>query len=275
MSRTSALGSDGRLTDAVLVPGAADRANPGQCAVLLGAGGPPPRIQETPGTYYWQVYRICTECPTSYETAPVRTLTLTSPVQPKLSAPAKVYAGYPFIATVAVAGAPDGSTVTVGPDSGTALGGKAEIVITLSKGTHELRPTLTIGGAPVDGATTRVTARAARNWTTTRADGSYRGKAGSRSVKFKVAKKGKELRGFSAFVAMTCPGVTAGQFTTQVGTATFKRVKIAPDGSFVGAASRQGSAMRLRGKLKGRRVSGRVELSLGACVGNTAYRASR
>ncbi len=275
MSRTSALGSDGRLADAILVPGEADRANPGLCAVLLGAGGPPPRIQETPGTYYWQVYRICTECPTSYETAPVRTLTLTSLVEPKLTTPAKVYAGYPFIATVAVAGAPDGSTVTVGRSSGTALGGKAEVVITLTRGAHELRPTLTIGGWEVTGASTQVSARAAKRWTTTRADGSDKGRAGSRSVKFKVTKKGKELRGFSAFVAMTCPGVTAGQFTTQIGTAAFARVKVAPDGSFVAAASRPGSTMRLRGKLKGRRASGRVELSLGACVGNTAYRASR
>jgi hypothetical protein len=275
LSTSSALGSDGRLADGVLVPGAADRANPGQCAVRLGAGGPPPRIQETPGTYFWQVWRICTECPTSYETGPVRALTLTSPVDPKLTAPAKVYAGYPFIATVAVAGAPDGSVVTVGRGSGTALGGKAEVVLTLSRGTHELRPTLTIGGSPVTGGATRVTARAAKNWTTTRSDGAYTGKAGSRSVKFKVTKKGKELRGFSAFVAMTCPGVTAGQFTTQIGTAAFTRVKVAPDGSFVAAASRQESTMRLRGKLKGGRASGRVELSLGACVGNSAYRASR
>ena len=134
-------------------------------------------------------------------------------------------------------------------------------MITLSRGTHELRPTLTIGDSEVTGASTRVTVRAAKRWTTTRADGSYKGRAGSRSVKFKVTKKGKELRGFSAFVAMTCPGVTAGQFTTQIGTAAFTRVKVAPDGSFVAAASRQGSTMRLRGKLKGRRVSGRVELS--------------
>ena len=161
-------------------------------------------------------------------------------MDPKLTAPAKVYAGYPFIATVAVAGAPDGSVVTVGRGSGTALGGKAEVVLTLARGTHELRPTLTIGGSPVTGAATRVTARAAKNWTTTRADGAYTGKAGSRSVKFKVTKKGKELRGFSAFVAMTCPGVTAGQFTTQIGTAAFTRVKVAPDGSFVAAAQPAG-----------------------------------
>ena len=91
-----------------------------------------------------------------------------------------------------------------------------------------------------------------------------------------MAKKGKELRAFSAFVAMTCPGVTAGQFTTQIGTAAFKRVKIAPDGSFVAAATKQGSTMRLRGRLQGRKVTGgRVELSVGPCVGNTAYAASR
>ncbi len=29
------------------------------------------RPQETPGTYYWQAFRICTGCATGYETAPV------------------------------------------------------------------------------------------------------------------------------------------------------------------------------------------------------------
>jgi hypothetical protein len=276
LSTSSALGSDGRLTDGVLVPGAADRANPGQCAVRLGAGGPPPRIQEMPGTYFWQVWRICTECPTSYETGLVRTLTLTSPVDPKLTAPAKVYAGYPFIATVAVAGAPDGSVVTVGRGSGTALGGKAEVVLTLARGTHELRPTLTIGGSPVTGAATRVTARNAKNWTTTRADGVYTGKAGSRSVKFKVTKKGRELRGFSAFVPLTCPGITPGTFTTMIATAMISRAKIAPDGSYVGVLAEEGVSIRLRGKIKGRKVTGgRVEMSEGSCVGNSAYSARR
>ena len=249
--------------------------------MALGAGGPPPRIQETPGSYYWQVWRICVECPTGYATAPVRALTLQSPVKPALSLPRKAYAGYGFFATVAVEGAPDGITVAVERNgtrvgTGTALGGKAEVVVSLPKGRQTLRASATIGSQTVDERAERPSRSPSRGrGPPPEADGSYTGKAGSRSVKFKVAKKGKELRDFSAFVAMTCPGVTAGQFTTQIGTATFKRVKIAPDGSFVAAANRQGSTMRLRGRLQGRKVTGgRVELSVGPCVGNTAYTAA-
>ena len=95
-------------------------------------------------------------------------------------------------------------------------------------------------------------------------------------MSLKVAKRGREIRNFKAFVPMTCPSVQPGQFTTQIGTATFKKVRIAPDGRFVGAASRQGSTMRVRGKLRGRKVSGgRTELSVGNCVGSAKFSAKR
>ena len=67
-----------------------------------------------------------------------------------------------------------------------------------------------------------------------------------------------------------------GQFTTQIGTATFKKVKVAPDGRFVAARSVSGSTMRVRGKLRKRKVrGGRTELSVGNCVGSAAYSAKR
>ena len=75
---------------------------------------------------------------------------------------------------------------------------------------------------------------------------------------------------------MTCPGVQPGQFTTQIGTVAIDKSKVAPDGRFVATARKAGSTMRIRGRIvKGRVKEGRAELSLGPCVGNTAYAARR
>jgi hypothetical protein len=289
MSTSPALGSDGRLGQAdALVPGSADPAvGPDGCSARLGAGGPPPRIQETPGTYYWQVWRLCVGCAGSYEVGPVRRLTLSSPVKPVLSLPRRAYADYGFFASIAAAGAPDGTALVVERQvgsswkragAGTVLGGRAEAVLVLPRGKHQLRATLTIGSQTLTSDARGLTAAAARKWTTGKAsDGSYRGRAGSRSVTFKIVRHGRELRGFKAFVPMTCPGVTAGQFTTQIGTAALKKAKIAPDGSFVAAASpERGTTLRIRGYVKRRKVTaGRVELSVGTCTGSAAFSASR
>jgi hypothetical protein len=69
----------------------------------------------------------------------------------------------------------------------------------------------------------------------------------------------------------------AGQFTTQIGTATIARVKIAPDGRFVAAAKPEAdTAILLRGRLRHRKITGgRVKLSVGTCTGNASYQAKR
>ena len=49
-------------------------------------------------------------------------------------------------------------------------------------------------------------------------------------------------------------------------------VKLAPDGSFVAARTVSGSSMRVRGRLVGAKLTGgRVELSVGTCVGNIGF----
>jgi hypothetical protein len=288
LSSSPALGSDGRLADGTRNTGSADpSAGTDGCSAGLGAGGPPPRIQETPGTYYWQVYRLCTGCPGSYEVGPVRTLTLRSTVAPAVRGPASAYAGYPFFVTAQVAGVPDGTTAVVERRVGsrwrragtaTALGGTAEAVVTLPRGTQQLRVALTVGAQQLLSPARRVSVRRARHWSTgARADGTYKGPIGSRSVRFTVARAGRELRGFRAFVAMLCPGIEPGQFTTQIGTAILGRVRIAPDGRFVAAATPgHDTAIQLRGRLRHRKITGgRVKLSVGNCVGNAAFRASR
>jgi hypothetical protein len=287
LSTSPVLGADGRLADGVRVTGSADPAvGTDGCSALLGAGGAPPRIQETPGTYYWQVHRICTECPGEYEAGPVRTLTLRSPVKPSLRASGRAYAGHPFFVALTLTGAPDGTSVVVERRAGsgwkragsaTALRGKAEAVVTLARGDPQLRAVATIGSQRVEGAATRVTVRHAARWQTgARDDGAYRGRIRSRSVRLAVARHGRQVRSFRAFVPMLCPGVAPGQFTTQIGTATISRARIAPDGSFVAASTpRSGTTIRVRGRLKRGKVSGRVELSVGSCVGNSAYSAAR
>jgi hypothetical protein len=92
-----------------------------------------------------------------------------------------------------------------------------------------------------------------------------------------VTRRVREIRGFSAHVAMLCPGLPAGELTTQIGTAVIGRIKVAPDGSFLGVATpgRQ-TSIRVRGVLSHGKVrKGTAELSVGDCVGSVGYSARR
>ncbi len=293
LSDSPALGADGRLADALRDTASADPSTAGTCSAALGAGGPPApraalRVQETPGKYYWQVYRICVGCPGSYEVGPVRSFTLRSPVAPSLGVPQTAYDGYPFFVSIALAGAPDGTQAIVERKNGTgwlkvatvnAAGGKAEAVVTLARGDRQLRATVTIGSQSTSSPPKHVNVKRARNWSTSsRANGGYKGTgAGLKSITFRIASKGRELRDLNAKVPMLCPGVQAGQFTTQIGTAIFKKVKIAPDGRFVGAGTpAKNTSIRIRGRVVGRKVQdGRVELSVGNCTGSQSFTAKR
>lgn len=287
LSTSPALGPDGRLADGTSNTALRDPVTAGVCNSGLGAGGPPPRTQETPGTYYWQVYRICTGCPGSYETGPVRSFKLVSPVTPALTVPATAYEGYAFLVSVAVKGAPAGSEVAIERKTGagwskvataSASAGTAEAVVTLQRGRRTLRAVAAIGSQRLESAGRTVDVKRARNWSTSsRSSGRYQSDTGLKGVTFRIAAKGRELRDFDAKVPMLCPGVVAGQFTTQIGTALLRRVKIAPDGRFVAAATPGGdTAIRLRGRLVGRKVTGaRIELSLGACSASHAFSARR
>ncbi len=285
-ARAATLGPDGRLVDAValgtgrVVPGTQD-----QCTSAMAAGGAT-RPQETPGTYFWQVWRVCVGCPTGYEAGPVRRLVLRSTARPRLTVPARVYAGFPVIATVTAAGLPDGTPVTVQRrrggawvrvGSGTVLSGRAEPTVTLPRGAQRLRVTAVSGSETVVSAEVARAVRGSGGRTTRVTAGRYRGVAGNGagSVRFRV--EGRTIRGFTATVTMLCPGVTAGQLTTQAGVAPVARIRLAPDGSFVGAttAGRE-TSIRVRGRLAGSRLTGgRVELSVGSCTGSGTFRARR
>ncbi len=287
-SRSSALGADGRLRqDDLVALTNGSETGPGQCAAALIAGGSPPRPQETPGTYYWQVWRICTGCPGSYEVGPVRRLVLRASAKPAVRSPGKVYAGFGAIVPLSLTGMPDGTTVRVERRAGrgwrkvgsaTALGGKGEASVTLPRGKQSLRAVAHLGSATVASKPRTVTVRRAAGWQTGRADdGSYAGKGrGLRSLSFRVTGAGRVLKSFEAKVPLLCPGIVAGQFTTQIATAVFKRARIAPDGRFVAVGSPRGGSVRIRGRVRNGAVKdGRVEMSLGNCVGNAGFSAAR
>jgi hypothetical protein len=89
-----------------------------------------------------------------------------------------------------------------------------------------------------------------------------------------VSGGGRTVRAFSAQVAMLCPGIQPGQFTTQIGKAFLGRIKVAPDGSFIGAATPEGrTAIRVIGRLRRGVARGRVSLSVGPCIGNAKFSA--
>jgi hypothetical protein len=287
MSRSPALGPDGRLAepDALGQGSETPPSGSAQCTGGLGAGGAA-RPQETPGTWYWQVWRLCTGCPSGYETAPVRRLVIRSEARAILRKPGRVYAGYAFLAKLSLPGVPDRTAVRIerrvgkrwrALASGQALGGRAELVLALKRGTHTLRAVASIGSQRVESAPRRLSVAPARRWTTGAGDdGSYSGRAGSRSVSLRVSGGGRIVRGFSAQVAMLCPGNLPGQFTTQIAKAFVSRIKVAPDGSFIGVARPdRRTAIQVTGRLRRGAASGRVSLSLGACVGNSKFSARR
>jgi hypothetical protein len=286
-SLSSGLGADGKLTDPVAYgrgaqpPGSA----PDTCVSSLNAGGSV-RPQETPGTYYWQVYRICLGCPGRLdEVGPVRRLTLVSNARPVLELPGKVYANYPFIASVSGDGLPNFSAVTVERARGgswvkvgaaSLAAGTAEVTVKLPKGGQRLRASVVIGGQTVTSQELAKTVIAAGKPKRATA-GVYSGKIGPGTSSARFTVKGRTIRSFTAQVPMTCPGVTAGQFTTQIGTAKFGTIKLAPDGSFVGVkTSGSDTSMRVRGRLvKAKLTGGRIELSVGTCTGNISFQVKR
>jgi hypothetical protein len=284
MSQSSTLGADGRLADAVALTRATETppTGSGQCTSALGAGGAQ-RPQETPGTYYWQAWRLCTGCTLGYETGPVRKLILRSNAKAKVKTPKRAWAGYPFALAVSLPGVGDRTPVRIERKAGKkwrkvataqAIGERAEAVITLKRGRHTLRAVATIGSQAVTSAGRKLKVARAAGWRTSRSDdGAYRAK----SVRFKVAGGGRQVKGFTAHVAMLCPSVTPGQFTTQIGTATVRTMKIAPDGGFIGAAKPDpATSILVRGKLhRGKVTQGRAQLSVGPCSGSQKFGARR
>ena len=84
------------------------------------------------------------------------------------------------------------------------------------------------------GAARRVKVRRARSWSTgPPTPGATTARPARAPCASTVTGRGRQLRGFRAFVPMLCPGVSAGQFTTQIGTAIVRRARSRPTARFV------------------------------------------
>ena len=281
-----ALGTDGRLNEddvVALDTGHTSNTLPqGQCRATFAAGGGE-RPQERPGTYWWQVWRQCTGCTGGYEVGPVRRLVLRTPGRPSVQPPTRAYAGYVVAIGLRLRGVADGARATLQRRAGRRwkaigsdglLGGKGEVVVALPRGRQQLRATVRSGDETLVGPERSLVVASARDWTTGRGDdGVYRGRL---STRLEVAGGGRTVRGFEMDVPMLCPGVVAGQLTTQIGHTALRRIRIAPDGSFIGggAIGRQ-TATLVRGRVARGKVTGRAELSVGTCTGGTSFSASR
>ena len=228
LSRSPTLDGEGRLaTPDARGTGSSTPADPNTCNLLL-------RADVTPAP---QVSRICAGCSPQFETGPVRSFTLVSSEKPTLSVPARTYAGFAFIATVGVKGAPAGTAVTVQRRSGsrwvaagrgTTSGDSAAVTTTLPAGAVTVRAQLAIGGQTLTSAERRLRVRrpADAPRTAVRA-GAWSGASG---VGFRVA--GRTITGFAAQVPLLCPTPgLVGQFTTQIARAAVARNRHAPDGA--------------------------------------------
>jgi hypothetical protein len=285
-SRSPALGTDGRLRDDGIVSlneaAESNTVPAGQCVSALAAGGGQ-RPQETPGTYYWQISRLCLACPGDYEAGPVRRLIVRSNASVRLRSPRVAYAGYALILPVKAVGAQGGSRVRIQRKagsrwktvaSGTVISDQAELTARFKRGSVRLRALVQIGADRVASPTRTLKVKPARGWRTGPADdGRYRGKL---STRLTATGDGRRIKGFTTSVPMLCPGIPPGTFTTLIGTAALRAMKVAPDGSFVGVSTPSGkTSIRVRGKLRNRRVSGRAELSVGTCTGSIKFSARR
>lgn len=282
-------GPDGRLSaDALVALGTATQEAPGTCVTRLGDGRPG-GPQSTPGTYYWQAWRICVGCAGSYEVTEVRAVTVAGMATLRMERPA-LFAGYPSVVTVETDGLPGGTVVSVQRRAGAVwrtlgaaavVGDRAEPVLVPPAGASRLRAVASLGSATFASDELRVVAGPDRGRTTSALDdGAYAG-AGAAAARLRVTGGGRVVRALAVRVTMVCPVVTppgsvGGQITTRAGVAQPGLMRIAPDGRFVGAGTRGGGAVSVTGRIRaGRLTDGVARLSQGVCSGTARFTARR
>ena len=292
-SATPALGGDGRLlqSDLVAIAGPDELQDndlpAGQCRAFMADRDNTPEI--TPGTYYWQAWRTCLECPGSYETTAVRSFRLTaagSGLGLTLEAPGSVFRGFPFAVTLGGEGVTGDVALQVkGKGAWRGIGrtaaASAIAAVTLPRGLkpgrYRLRATARVGSETVTSGARRLRLRKAKGWSTSsKQDGAWSGTADKLPVSFRVAGNGRTIRAGRFRITLLCP--TPGQinpFTIQIADAPLTRARIAPDGSFVFAGTVRGHATFIHGRIRGDRATGWARLTLGPCTGSADFSASR
>ena len=249
----------------------------------------------TPGTYYWQAYRICLACPGGYEATPVRSFRLTasgSGTSLAVTLPRRAYGGIPFHTEVGGRALPSGAvvriqarrgssgawktirglTVLTDPDTQVSTGaGPAK----LATGRHSVRAAMVIGDEQITSRAARLTVTNAQRWARSTA-GRWREPRGL-DVEFTVSADGRTLRGGSFGVSTLCPQAPlpdgSPQFTTMLLQAPVPRARVAPDGTFAWAGTVNRHNVYAHGRITGKTARGRVQLGLGACTGGSSWRA--
>jgi hypothetical protein len=155
-----------------------------------------------------------------------------------------------------------------------ALQGAGEVIATLPRGKQRLRAVVRSGAETLTSPARVLKVRRPRGWSTGKADdGVY---TASFSVRMRVTGGGRTIRAFQSDVAMLCPGIEAGQFTTQIGRSALAKIRIAPDGTFIAAATlAEDTATLVRGRVGRGKITGSAELSLGTCSGVQRFTAKR
>lgn len=229
-STSPELGSDGRLRSDLRYSeysspgGSSDNTTPaGQRRAVMAQNA------TTPGRYFSQARRICVDCPTGYETGPVRSFVVRTQASVGLAVQARGYVGYPLTFSVRTKGLEDGAPVVierragarwVRVTGGTVRKNRAATLGLLPKGTQTVRVTALLGDQRFASSSRTVRVKTARKWTTVRAAGRY---SGSPEASFRIAPGGRELRAFRASVVTYCVTNTGIGGTTLKGLAAVPR----------------------------------------------------
>lgn len=285
------LDADGRLASAFMVDQATASSDPaaptGECFSGF-SDGSASGVHTKPGTYYWQVARICSACG-GYEVGPVRTLRIAVQAAPTVALRWKPWAGYGVVADVKAAGVPEGAAVTVQRRaggawsdlaSGAVASGAAAIDVVLPKGgATAVRVVIVVGDQRIEGAPTELTVRKpgrARS-TSRKDDGVWRGTSSSKAaVTFKVRGAGREIRDLAGKITALCPAAVPGQFIAQLEAFAVPRARIAPDGRFLITVPDGKQRVRVAGRLRGGKVvGGEISWTDGLCTGTGTFAATR
>lgn len=148
------------------------------------------------------------------------------------------------------------------------------IVATLLRGRQELRAVATSGSQSVASPPVAVDVRAAAGWSPGPVAGGRYRDAGHPSLRLTIDPTGRRLHGFSTQLTATCVRVGAGP-TVEARLLAIPPVAIAPDGSFVLAATLRGQRVWIQGRVTRTAVTGYASWQGGSCSGDLDFTARR
>ena len=240
------------------------------------------------GRVYWQAYRLCNGCARGWEAGPVRSFVVRADVRARLTAPARVYAGYLNVFRLQTESRFSDAQVLLQRRSGkrwTTLvrtgfkRGITELVAALPAGRQRVRVRIVLENATLDVARrTLLVRRGVRRVTSGRDDGRYAARKPPRNstLSFKIAAGGTKLRGFRASLSAFCIGPTPADNRVVIAFARLDSARIAPDGSVTGLLElRSGARVLLTGRVRHRRFKGEVSMAFSTCSGSRKLDAIR